>query len=66
MPPAASQTGEGTFVLSIEAQKNIELMCQEGTPDIEARDRYEGRNDVYRSDLAANRASSIVVTKDSF
>ena len=32
---------QGTFVLNIEAQKNVDLMCQEGDPVIESNDRFD-------------------------
>lgn len=41
-PETMSMGGEGTFVLSIEAQKNIDLICQESTPRID--DRPYGGN----------------------
>lgn len=59
--------GEGTFVLTIEAKKNIDLMCQEGTPRIEDRQYGGGNQSGYRSySMASSRMQSIVITKDNF
>lgn len=56
---------QGTFVLSIEAQNNIDLMCQEGDPIVDTNNRFE--NPAYKSYQMRNmRTSSIVVDRKVF
>ena len=54
--------------MSIEAQRNIDMMCQDGTPQIDESEKNLDRNLAnYRSQsMFGSRAQSIVFTRDNF